>query len=281
MRQPHLLPKIKLIAFKLGSLTALYLLIGQTPLLAEENQESEEKFFPLGTYIGLSIGLTGHQGGNINHKVEGPGKFDTINRSYWQQNSLDAINSALANTSGQHESRGNLIIGHNFKFDDFIVSPSASISRGFSSTINTSVGKVQYSNGSIYPIEMSQKIDPKFNLDASIRIGYPIKKFMPYVLAGPSLSVADITNKFTDSWITAENNIYNTVSWGYSIGGGVEYMLNKKSSIKIEYIYSKYSLAESHATGDWSGVTFDSDKTTFSGNYYQGALWIGGIFRLQ
>ena len=128
---------------------------------------------------------------------------------------------------------------------------------------------------------MSQAIDPKFNLDASVRIGYPIKRFMPYIRGGPSLSMANITNKFTDSWIFAENNIYNAVSWGYSIGGGIEYLLNEKSSIKIEYKHSKYSLAESHATGVWSGVAFDSDKTTFSGDYYQGVLWIGGIFRLQ
>lgn len=271
----------KEMSVKVGIFSALLLMAAQTPLYAETNNSSEETF-PKGTYIGVSIGLVGDQDGDVSQRVKGPGSFDLANGSWWRQDSLDAINAALDSTSGQDGIKGKLSIGHIFRINNFVVSPEASVTRFFNSEISTTTGDIEYPCCAGSTVKITQVIKPKFNLDGTVRIGYPIKKFMPYVAGGPSLSIANITNSFSDSFgLSAEKKNNGYASWGYTLGGGIEYALNKNTSIKLEYTYSQYSLPESSASGyAASGERIHADKATYRGNYYQGVLWLGANFRL-
>ena len=257
---------------KICGLSALLVLIAQPPL------QASEEVFPEGWYVGYSIGLS-DQDGDISQKAKGPGVFNRDNKSYWREDSLDALNSVTDKTTGDDAFRGKLSFGYNFKVNDFIVSPEFSISSGPKSSISTTTGNV------VYPccdgtVNISQTIDPRLNLDGAVRIGYPIKKFMPYVLGGPSLSVAGVTNKFSDTLdepngIDAEED-FVIGSFGYTVGAGIEYALNKKSSLKLEYTYSKYYMPDTSASDSY----YTSDKVVYDGQYHQGTLWLGGIFRL-
>ena len=267
------------LSLKTGTLSALLLIATQAPLCAEINNSSEEAF-PEGTYVGVSIGLVGDQDGDVSQKAKGPGSYNASNGSYWRQDSLDALNAALDSTNGQDGIKGKLSIGHIFRINNFIISPEASITRFINSEISTSTGDIKYPAFN-RTVELSQTIKPQFNLDGTVRIGYPIKKFMPYVAGGPSLSIANITNTFSDTFgLSAEKKINGYASWGYTVGGGIEYALNKKTSIKLEYTYSQYSLPESSASGSANNIEFYADEATYSGNYYHGVLWLGANFRL-
>lgn len=264
---------------KVSSLSALLVLAAQTPLYAENKKDLEDNF-PVGTYIGVSIGAAGNQGGNINQTAKGPGSYDEVNKSYWRQSSLDALNSALDSTNGQYEVKAKLSIGRIFRSNDFIISPELSISRGFNSEISTSTGDIAYPCCA-GTVKISQTIKPKFNIDGTIRIGYSLNKFMPYLAGGPSLSIANVTNTFSDTFgLSAEKKNNGFASWGYIVGGGIEYALNDKTSLKLEYTYSKYSLPRSSASGTYNNIDFTADKATYSGDYHQGTLWLGANYRL-
>ena len=78
----------------------------------------------------------------------------------------------------------------------------------------------------------------KNRLQGSIRskLGYAINRFLPYVTAG--VNFADTSLRYKNE----SNDFYqkNSVQTGWVLGGGLEYALCDRMSLRTEYLYSDY-----------------------------------------
>ncbi len=83
------------------------------------------------------------------------------------------------------------------------------------------------------------------------RVGYALKKFLPYAVAGAS---------FADTSVRYDNevgDVYNkdSVQVGWILGGGMEYAVYGNFSLRTEYLYTDYGQPLSMEMRNIAGVT--------------------------
>jgi len=232
---------------------------------------SSKPYFKSGLYAGASVGFTSSNL-NTNYNASGPGIHNPPS-SYWRTSSLAAINgSSLSNENYQAVS-GSVFAGYNIAWKGIVLSPEAALdfgNRSFSS--NT--------GGITYPccagnVNVGQSINSSFGSNFRLRAGVPVKAFMPYVFGGLSWRNINVQNSFSDSF--GHNATQNTMTgtWGYILGGGIEYALSRRVSLRAEYGYDAYTLPQQSV----SSANATSDSVAF-GNYLSaGSGTIGVVYK--
>ena len=85
------------------------------------------------------------------------------------------------------------------------------------------------------------KFQVKNRIQGSLRarLAYPVDRFLPYVTAGVSFADMGLTyaNEFGDGYGKS------TTQTGWVLGGGVEYRLLERVSVRAEYLYADYGRA--------------------------------------
>ena len=230
-----------------------------------------KSYFKSGLYAGASVGFTSSNL-NTNYQASGPELWNPPN-SYWQSTSLAAINgSSLSNANYQAVS-GSVFAGYNIAWKGIVLSPEAALdfgNRSFSS--NT--------GGIYYPccggnVNVGQSMNSSFGSNFRLRAGIPVKAYMPYVFGGFSWRNINVQNSFGDSYDHSATQNTTTGTWGYILGGGIEYALSKRVSLRAEYGYDAYTLPQQSL----SSTNATSDSITF-GNYLSaGSGTLGVVYK--
>jgi len=102
------------------------------------------------------------------------------------------------------------------------------------------------------------------------RIGYNMGGWTPYVTGG--LALAAMRNSLVDATSGSENATSNNVRLGYTVGGGVDYALDKRWTARLEYLYTHLGLAGYQFT-PWPGrydSQYDLQQVRVGLNYHFG-----------
>jgi len=70
-----------------------------------------------------------------------------------------------------------------------------------------------------------------------VRLGYAVDNFMPYVTGGLAVGGARGTVDLGACGPGAGSCGFNNTQWGWTVGAGAEYGINKNWSAKVEYLY--------------------------------------------
>lgn len=241
-----------------------------------ENQNS--KIFKSGPYVGGSLGYS-YVNGDLDQSIDGPGI--TSLDSYWQQTSIDGLNKIFSNSETNAGYEATVFAGYNFELGNFILSPEGSFFFG-DKQLASSTGNV------IYPFpfhfhttKFKTKISNDYGVDARLRVGIPIKSFMPYAFAGPSLARMKRSQTFSDSLglSSLENQSKQSWNWGLIVGGGIEYAASESLSLRLEYKYKRYNLSGNSAHGVYRGLDKSLDNYNVDGNIISSTISIGAAYR--
>lgn len=105
----------------------------------------------------------------------------------------------------------------------------------------SSTGPIEYSccPGTFFDITQRMRTDWLFT--ARPRIGYAVGNAMPYFTVGVSLTDLDYTGFFTDTFADALEAVrLEEKRAGWTVGGGLEYKVGKRWSLKGEYLYTDF-----------------------------------------
>jgi outer membrane immunogenic protein len=238
---------------------------------AVKSPDTNNSHYGSGFYAGASIGFTSSNL-NTNYQASGPGAWAPP-ASYWASSSLAAINnSALSNPNYQAVS-GSVFAGYNVAWKSLVLSPEAYLDFG-NRSFSSNTGGITYPccGGSV---NVGQVINSSFGSNFRLRAGVPVKAFLPYIFGGLSWRNINIQNSFGDTYgHNASQNIM-TGTWGYILGGGLEYALTRRVSLRAEYGYDAYTLPQQSISS--SNAT--SDSVVF-GNYLSaGSGTLGVVYK--
>lgn len=221
-----------------------------------------------GTYVGVNAGLLmdpslqkiiganqiNLNGVNVNQSVMLPTKFNKVSTLF----------------------AGGLVIGYNYQYGNFVYGAEADIMALSASKSARSLGTYT-SAGNPYTSSSSGKISQSYLSTLRYKAGYAIDDILVYGTAGfamanvktkSSFQIRDVTNGPPDDVWTGSKN---SMRYGYSLGGGVEYAYTKNITIKAEYLHYnlgkiKYSTApDTFTTGDQPGA-YQNIKSKVTGN---------------
>jgi outer membrane immunogenic protein len=106
--------------------------------------------------------------------------------------------------------------------------------------------------------------------DASLRLGLPINRMLPYFKAGVAWGGFEHKEVYMDGSYS-EAGTDNQVGW--LVGGGLEYALNNNLSAKVEYNYIDFGRGSFYIPSEGYQVGADQNVSTVKGgvNYKLGA----------
>jgi outer membrane immunogenic protein len=96
------------------------------------------------------------------------------------------------------------------------------------------------------------------------RVGWTASpSLLVYATGGLAVTDARVRNAFTDTLapITAGSSSHDTLTAGYVVGGGVEWALDRKWSVKAEYLFVNFDGVSTSATLTSSGFNANSLNT--------------------
>jgi outer membrane immunogenic protein len=116
---------------------------------------------------------------------------------------------------------------------------------------------------------------PKYSQDGSLygdftgRIGYAFDRVLVYAKGGGAF----IDNEYKVSYSTPSTYTKGDTLWGWTVGGGAEYMVNPTWSVKVEYQHFDFENASVPTPIQGGGVKFRDDTidaVTAGVNYHFG-----------
>lgn len=168
----------------------------------------------------------------------------------------DHLNSTTAFGGGQ--------LGYNWQgWGNFVFGVEADLEGLGGGNERTFVGIPARGRAADLPIAATFKQDGGFAGDVTGRLGYAWGNWMLYAKGGfawfnPQLSASAVAFKNGvpvagfNGW---DNN--NTLT-GWTIGGGVEWMLNPNWSVKVEYLYYDFGLNDNSWSATYNGAYYNS-----------------------
>jgi high affinity Mn2+ porin len=176
--------------------------------------------------------------------------------------------------------------------------PEGAASAGGSSAIGTLSGGVQGGYEYIFPSRLMLGVEADFTFTDFIdlapvlsyrstangsgndqlnylatlrgRIGYSMGSWTPYLTGG--LAIAAMRNSLVDATSGSENATSNNVRLGYTVGGGVDYALDKRWTARLEYLYTHLGLT-GYSFTPWPGrydSQYDLQQVRVGLNYHFG-----------
>ena len=157
---------------------------------------------------------------------------------------------------GYNYQTGNIVFGLEADFDYFGLKGTSTISSTF-------VG------GGDFTLNNSVKTDWLFTLRP--RVGVAFDRFLPYVTGGLAVTNVKYSSSLADPVFgTSQASNVNETKAGWTVGGGVEYAVTPKWSVKAEYLYADFGSVSMTSIGG-NGAVF-SQSATLKANIVRGGV---------
>ena len=188
---------------------------------------------------------------------------------YFATTSVPAINTTGHRQIKPKSFTGGGTVGYNYQTGNWVI--------GAEADFGASTGSQTVSGTTIYPccsptaFTISQSLKTRWLFTARPRFGYAYGKALFYVTGGLSLTDLNYQAIFTDTFATAkENGGVKKTKAGWNGGGGVEYDLGNKWSLKGEYLYSSFG----RVTATSTNLTAFSPSQSFPTNVFTHSIYL-------
>lgn len=154
--------------------------------------------------------------------------------------SITFINALGTGSAGKTGITGGVQIGYNWQLANIILGIEADINAIGAKASLDGVGTTP--GGSA--ITFTNEVDPKWIATVRPRLGYAFDTWMVYVTGGLAILNADYSQNFTNATggVTGSgSSSTNATKAGWDIGGGLEWMIKPRWSVKAEYLYAKFN----------------------------------------
>ena len=166
--------------------------------------------------------------------IEGPDQWTglylgaIVGGAFGTTNKIDQMGSP-AGTQTQGGVTGGLDFGYDYEINNFVLGIETDISGSSFKADNMCTDITAHRCG----------MDQEWFATLRPRLGYAVENFLPYATGGAAVGAVHTTRyQFSTNSLV---NDQSDVQVGYTVGGGLEYMLTRNWSAKAEYLYTKYA----------------------------------------
>lgn len=214
-----------------------------------------------GVYIG------GYLGGNFNRSSA---NTSTVFNSsgYFAASSVTAINSSGAQKLDPNGFTGGATLGYNYQSGRFLI--------GAETDFGALTGKKTATTTTVYPccsptsFTIAQSVKTDWIFTARPRVGVIAGNALFYGTGGLAVTKIDYNARFTDNFATAnESGAINKTRAGWTAGGGVEYKVANKWSVKGEYLFADFRRATTTSTN----LTAFTPPTAYPSNVFTHSIY--------
>jgi outer membrane immunogenic protein len=198
-----------------------------------------------GAYLGLNAGYSA-------------GKSSTsttthfVSDSYFGPTDITQINDAGSKNLTLHSFIGGIQGGYNYTSCNFLLGLEADINSMSSS--DSSTRSVYYITAPESAFTLYTKVRTNWLFTLRPRIGYVVNNTLFYITGGLAITQLKTNDSFSDDYqINTPNasNAFESASasqtkTGGIIGGGIEYAVTPKLSVKAEYLYARFGHVSSN-----------------------------------
>lgn len=220
------------------------------PLALAANADGEGTASWGGYYIGLNAG-------------QGSADTDTdrviTNNSYFGGANLIAVEDESAMSLDEETFTGGAQIGMNWPAGAFVFGFEVDASGYGNDTSGTSTLEYPGNPGTSFTVTNS--LEQTWLATARLRLGVGNDWFLAYATGGYAGGDITFTQTFSDTFTPFPTQIVENSEFrsGYSVGGGIEVMIESGASIKVEYLY--LDLGDIQANGPIASGTTTSNGT--------------------
>lgn len=182
-----------------------------------------------GFYVG---GFGGYTNGKANPQTS---TADITNSSY-TQGTIDIINRTGNQRIKSNGINGGGTVGYNFQKGNFVV--GGELDFGANRINQTVSGSGSYLSGRSFTITQSLKSD--WMMTARQRVGVATKKVLVYATAGLAFTNVKYAGDLKDAANSTESGSFSKNKTGWVAGGGVEFKVSRRLSVKSEYLFSQF-----------------------------------------
>lgn len=185
-----------------------------------------------GVYVG------GYAGGNFSRSSA---NTSTVYSStgYFATTSVPAINAVGAQKLDPNGFTGGATLGYNYQSGRFVI--------GAETDFGALTGKKTATGTQVYPccsptsFTVTQSVKTDWIFTARPRAGFTVGNALIYGTGGLAVTKIDYKAQFTDTFASAnESGAINKTRAGWTAGGGVEYKVANKWSVKGEYLFADF-----------------------------------------
>lgn len=218
------------------------------PLALAANADGEGTASWGGYYIGL-------------HAGQGSADTDTdrviTNNSYFGGANLIAVEDESAMSLDEETFTGGAQIGMNWPAGAFVFGFEVDASGYGNDTSGTSTLEYPGNPGTSFTVTNS--LEQTWLATARLRLGVGNDWFLAYATGGYAGGDITFTQTFSDTFTPFPTQIVENSEFrsGYSVGGGIEVMIESGASIKVEYLY--LDLGDIQANGPIASGTTTSN----------------------
>lgn len=182
-----------------------------------------------GYYLGLSAGQ-GSAENTTSRDIDGTG--------YFAADSITAIEAASAMTLDEETFIGGAQIGVNWPLGDVFVIGAEVDASGFGNDTSKSATGVYPCCGPT-TFTTINNVEQTWLGTARLRLGVASGWFMLYATGGYAGGEVTFTQSFSDTFSPIPLESVENSEWrsGYSVGGGIEMLIESGASIKLEYLH--------------------------------------------
>jgi outer membrane immunogenic protein len=203
-----------------------------------------------GYYLGLHAGL-------------GSSDVDTdrtiTNNTYFGATNLIAVENESAMSLDEETFAGGGQIGVNWPSGSFVFGFEVDAS-GFGND-TSALSTLTYPTDAPDTFTVTNSLEQTWLATARLRLGVGNEWFLAYATGGFAGADIKFTQTFADTFTPTPLQVIENSEFrsGYSLGAGIELMIESGASIKLEYLY--YDLGEMQANGPIGDATTTSNGT--------------------
>jgi len=187
------------------------------------------------------------------------GSVNIFNPGYPLTAPLGQVNWAAAGQKNVHAVSYGAFLGYNTQFEDAVIGAEVNYNhtslsgrwdstRCYSATDPNCLGAITLGDSNQYNVNVTATASARITDYGTLRArgGWAAGAFMPYAMAGVALARVEVAQTATASatpvttgtaFVHTERELRTRVSWGYSLGGGVDYMVTRDLFVRGEYEY--------------------------------------------
>lgn len=193
-----------------------------------------------GWYIGLHAG-TGSSETDTTRTIT-----DNV---YFGATNLTAVENASRKSLDEQTFAGGAGLGVNWPLSPHFLIGAEVDASGYGNDTSATAAAIPYPGNPASNFTVTNSVEQTWLATARLRVGISTSWFMAYATGGYAGADIKFTQTFADTFTpiatqTLENSEFRS---GYSLGGGVEVMIESGASLKVEYM--RYDLGEIATTG--------------------------------
>lgn len=179
---------------------------------------------------------------------------------------IKAVESTGDMNFNPHSFVGGMHLGYNQAFSDGIV-------LGLETSFDAFPLNQSHTASAIYPgytstYTYNEKMSTNWLYTLTPRIGYAHNKLLAFVTGGLALTNLKLSQHYSDNYYTDNpappgydayaDNSASKILPGWALGGGVEYLLNKRLSLEFSYLYTRFASLSmtSYLQEEYGGVQY-------------------------